>query len=100
MSVFNITDAASCFHFLIIMHYYLFPSPLQYTHIFVPMKQELSSDIASDDESRDTKAHQLPRRLQSGQYYRYFTNDVYRCPFCTTRYLSATNFNCVMRHAK
>ena len=74
------------------------PSPLQSTHIFV--LQELSSDVGSDDESRDTKARQVLRRLQSGQYDRYFANEVYRCPFCTTRSLGATDFNCVVRHAE
>ena len=73
-------------------------SPLQSTHIFV-LLQELSSDVGSDDESRDTKARRVSRRLQSGQYDRYFANEVYKCPFCTTRSLGTTNFNCVVRHA-
>ena len=74
------------------------PSPLQSTHIFV--LQELSSDVGSDDESRDTKARQVLKRLQSGQNDRYFANEVYMCPFCTTRSLRATDFNCVVRHAE
>ena len=74
------------------------PSPLQSTHIFV--LQELSSDVGSNDESRDTKARQVLGRLQSGHYARYFANEVYRCPFCTTRSLGATDFNCVVRHVE
>lgn len=78
------------------------------THLFrvgqiifgVAMKQVLSSDVDSDDEAVHTKARHVLRRLQSGHYDRFFANDVYRCPFCTTRRLSATDLNCVVTHAE
>ena len=47
-----------------------------------------------------TKARHVSRRLQSGHYDRYFRNDVYRCPFCTTRRLASTEFNAVVTHAE
>ena len=64
------------------------------------MKQVLSSDVDSDDEAVHTKARHVLRRLQSGHYDRYFRNDVYKCPFCTTRRLGSTEFNTVVMHAK
>ena len=64
------------------------------------MKQVLSSDVDSDDEAVHTKARHVLRRLQSGQYDRYFQNDVYRCPFCTTRNLRSTEFKAVVTHAE
>ena len=40
------------------------------------------------------------RRLRSGKYNRYFADDVYRCPFCTTRRLASIDFNAVVTHAE
>ena len=65
----------------------------------VDMKQVDSSDVGSEDEDRDTKACQVLRRLQSGQYDVYFANEVYRCPFYTRR-LGGTDFNCLVMHAE
>ena len=64
------------------------------------MKQVMSSDVDNDDEAMHAKAHHVLRRLHSGHYDRYFRNDVYRCPFCTTRRLASTDFNAVVTHAK
>ena len=64
------------------------------------MKQVQSTDVDSDDEAVHTKARHVLRRLQSGQYNRYFADDVYRCPFCTTRRLGSTEFNTVVTHAE
>ena len=57
-----------------------------------------SSDICSDDESMDTKTHQVLRKLKSGQFNGLFVGDVYRCPFCTRSL--ATDFNSLMMHAE
>ena len=64
------------------------------------MKQVPSSDVDSDDEAMHTKARHVLRRLQSGHYDRYFRNDVYRCPFCTTRTLCSTEFTALVTHAE
>ena len=58
-----------------------------------------SSDVDSDSESFHTKARHVLRRLQSGQYDRYFAGGVYRCPFCNRR-LRATDLNCPVNHAE
>ena len=63
------------------------------------MKQVESSDVGSNNEDRHTKARQVLRRLQTGQYDSYFTNEVYRCPFCKRR-LASTDFNCLVSHAE
>ena len=62
------------------------------------MKQVQSTDVDNDDEAVHTKARHVLRRLQSGEYNRYFADDVYRCPFCTTRRLASTDFNAVVTH--
>ena len=41
------------------------------------MKQVDSSDVGSDEEDRHTKARQVLRRLQVGQYASYFAKNVY-----------------------
>ena len=64
------------------------------------MKQVQSTDVDSDDEAVHTKARHVLRRLWSGEYNRYFADDVYRCPFCTTRRLASTDFNAVVTHAE
>ena len=64
------------------------------------MKQLLSSDIDSDDEAMHTKARHVLRRLRSGQYDKFFANDIYMCPFCTARRLGATDIYCVLMHAE
>ena len=64
------------------------------------MKQVLSSDVDNDDEAVHTKARHVLRRLRSDQYDKFFANDIYRCPFCTTRRLGATDINCVLMHAE
>ena len=58
-----------------------------------------SSDVDSDHESFHTKARHILRRLQSGQYDGHFAGGVYRCPFCPRR-LHATDFSCLVNHAK
>ena len=63
------------------------------------MKQVDSRDVGSDEADRHTKARQVLRRLQIGQYASYFANNVYKCPFCQ-RKLSGTDFNCLMKHAE
>ena len=40
------------------------------------------------------------RRLKSGQYNNFFAVDVYRCPFCPTRRLRATDFNSLVKRAE
>ena len=69
-------------------------------HSTVFFQQEDSSDLRSDDESQDTKTHHVLRRLKSGQYNNFFAGDVYRCPFCPTRRLRATDFNSLVKHAE
>ena len=64
------------------------------------MKQLLSSDVDSDDQAVHTKARHVLRRLRSGQYDQFFANDIYRCLFCATRRLGATNIYCILMHAE
>ena len=61
------------------------------------MDQVSGSDVGSDEEEEHTKARQVLRRLQVGQYTSYFTKGVYKCPFCTRR-LGGTDFNCLLTH--
>src|SRR3954464_16044965 len=63
------------------------------------MDQVSGSDVGSDEEDEHTKARQVLRRLQVGQYTSHFAKGVYKCPFCTRR-LGATNFNCLLTHAE
>ena len=63
------------------------------------MDQVSGSDVGSDEEEEHTKARQVLRRLQVGQYAIYFANCVYKCPFCTRR-LGGTNFNCLLTHVE
>ena len=63
------------------------------------MDQVSDSDVGSDEEEEHTKARQVLRRLQVGQYAAYFANGVYKCPFCTKR-LGGTDFNCLLTHAE
>ena len=63
------------------------------------MKQVDSSDVGSDEEDRHTKARQVLRRLQVGQYASYSAKNVYKCPFCQRR-LGGTDFNCLVTHAE
>jgi hypothetical protein len=58
-----------------------------------------SSDVDSDDESFHTKTRHVLRRLQSSHYDGHFARGIYRCPFCNRR-LRATDFNCLVNHAK
>ena len=63
------------------------------------MKQVDSSNVGSYAEDRHTKARQVLRRLQPGEYDSYLANEVYRCPFCKRR-LTGTDFNCLVSHAE
>src|SRR4051812_47544269 len=63
------------------------------------MKQVVSSDVGSDSEEEDTKARQVLRRLQVGQYASYFAKNVYKCPFCQ-RKLGGTDFNYLVKHVE
>ena len=63
------------------------------------MDQVSGSDVGSDEEEEHTKARQVLRRLQVGQYTSYFAKGVYKCPFCTRR-LGGTDFNCLLTHAE
>ena len=65
------------------------------------MDQVSGSDVGSDEEEEHTKARQVLRRLQVGQYVSYLdvAKGVYRCPFCTRR-LGGTDFNCLLTHAE
>ena len=63
------------------------------------MDQVSGSDVGSDEEAEHTKARQVLRRLQVGQYAAYFAKGVFRCPFCTRR-LGGTDFNCLLTHAE
>ena len=63
------------------------------------MDQVSGSDVGSDEEDEHTKARQVLRRLQVGQYASYFAKGVYKCPFCTRR-LGGTDFNCLLTHAE
>ena len=63
------------------------------------MDQVSGSDVGSDEEQEHTKARQVLRRLQVGQYNSYFAKGLYKCPFCTRR-LGGTDFNCLLTHAE
>ena len=63
------------------------------------MDQVSGSDVGSDEEDEHTKARQVLRMLQVGEYASYFAKGVYKCPFCTRR-LGGTDFNCVLTHAE
>jgi hypothetical protein len=55
-------------------------------------------DVDSDDESFHTKARQVLRRLQSGQYDAFWAGPEPRCPFCSRSI--ARDPLTLLRHAK